>query len=57
MRNLVWLFALVGVAVVAVHTGKYTAERKISADLMNITEIQMRADKNMPTTVIKGHLY
>jgi|SoimicMinimDraft_8_1059736.scaffolds.fasta_scaffold109824_1 hypothetical protein len=56
MRNLVWLFALAGVAFVAVHAGMYPAERKVSADLMNITEIQMRADKNMPTTVIKDHM-
>ena len=48
--------ALAGVAFVAVHAGMYPAERKVSADLMDITEIQMRADKNMPMTVIKDHM-
>ena len=56
MRNLVWLFALAGVAYVVVHAGMYPAEKKVSADLMDITEIQMRANKNMPTTVIKDHM-
>ena len=51
MRNVVWLFALLGVAFVAVHVGSYSAERKASADIMNITEMQTVANKNMPTTV------
>ena len=56
MRNLVWLLALVGVVVVALQTGKYSAETKVATDIMNITEIQMRADKNMPMTTIKDHM-
>ena len=40
MRNAVWLFAIVGAAFVAVHVGSYSVERKTSADIMNITEMQ-----------------
>jgi len=53
MRNVVWLFALVGVAFVALQAGLYSAERKTSADIMNINEMQMVADKTMPVTRIK----
>ena len=56
MRTLVWLSGLAVVAFVAIYAGSYPAEKKVSADLMNITEIQMRADKNMPTTIIKDHM-
>jgi hypothetical protein len=53
MRNVVWLFAIVGVAFVALQAAMYSAERKTSAELMNITELQTVAYKNLPTTVIK----
>ena len=56
MRNAVWLFALVGVAFVAIHVGSYSAQRKTSADIMNITEMQTVVNKNMPTTVITDPL-
>jgi hypothetical protein len=56
MRNVIWLFAIVGVAFVVVHVGSYSAERKTSADIMNITEMQTVVNKNMPTTVIKDPL-
>jgi hypothetical protein len=53
MRNVVWLFAIVGVAFVALQAAMYSAERKTSAELMNITEMQTVAYKTMPITVIK----
>jgi len=56
MRNAVWLFAIVGIAFVAVHVGSYSAERKTSADIMSITEMQTVANKNLPTTVIDDPL-
>jgi hypothetical protein len=56
MRNVVWLFALLGVAFVVMHAGMYSAERKVSTDIMNITEMQTVANKNIPTTVIKDPL-
>ncbi len=56
MRHLAWLFA-VAVAFLAVQAGTTTKSAKLSAeslsvDSMNITEIMMRADKNMPVMVI-----
>jgi formate/nitrite transporter FocA (FNT family) len=56
MRNVVWVFAIVGAAFVAVHVGSYSAEKKTSAEIMNITEMQTVVNKNMPTTVIKDPL-
>ena len=56
MRNVVWLSAVVGVAFVALQAAMYSAGRKASADIMNITEMQTVAYKNMPTTVIKDPL-
>ena len=56
MRNVVWLFVVVGVALVALQAAMYSAGRKTSADIMNITEMQTVANKNMPTTVIKDPL-
>ena len=53
MRNVVWVFALLGVAFGALQVAMYSAERKASADIMNITEMQRVANKNIPTTVIK----
>ena len=53
MRSVVWFLAIVGVLFFgAVHVGSYSAERKVSADLMNINEMQTVANKNMPTTVV-----
>jgi hypothetical protein len=38
MRNVIWFLAIVGVLFsVAVHIESYSAERKVSADMMNIT--------------------
>ena len=57
MRSVVWFLAIVGVLFFgAVHVGSYSAERKVSADMMNITEMQTAAHKNMPTTVIMDPL-
>jgi hypothetical protein len=56
MRNAVCLFAIVGVAFVAVLVGSYSAERKTSADIMNITEMHAVVNKSMPTTVITDPL-
>ncbi|MGA7039958.1 MAG: hypothetical protein WBZ08_16420 [Pseudolabrys sp.] len=56
MRNVGWLSAVVGVAFVALQAAMYSAERKASADIMNITEMQTVAYKNLPTTVIKDPL-
>ena len=57
MRSVVWFLAIVGVLFFgAVQVGSYSAERKVSADMMNITEMQTMVDKNMPTTVIKDPL-
>ena len=53
MRNVALLFALVAVAFVAVRGGMDLAERKAAADLMNISEMQTIAYKNMPTTAVK----
>jgi hypothetical protein len=56
MRNVVWLFAVVGVAFVALQAAMYSAGRKASADIMNIADMQAVANKNIPTTVIKDPL-
>ena len=56
MRNVVWLSAVVGVALVALQAAMYSAGRKAPTDIMNITEMQTVANKNMPTTVIKDPL-
>jgi len=56
MRNVVWLFAVAGVAFVALQAGWYSAERKASTDIMNITQMHSVANKNMLTTVIKDPL-
>jgi hypothetical protein len=56
MRNVVWLSAVVGVAFVALQAAMYSAGRKASADIMNITEMQAVANKNIPTTLIKDPL-
>ena len=56
MHHLAWLFALGGVAFLALQAGTIPT-KKVSADLMDITQIQMRADKNMPKSVIKADLY
>ena len=53
MRNVVWIFAIVGVAFVALQAAMYSAERKTSVELMNITEMQTAAYKTIPTMVIK----
>jgi hypothetical protein len=56
MRHLVWLGALGGVAFLALQAGTIPT-KKVSADLMDIAQIQMQADKSMPKSVIKADLY
>jgi len=57
MRSVVWFLAIVGVLFVgAVHVGSYSAEKKVSADMMHITEMQTFANKNMPATVVTDPL-
>jgi hypothetical protein len=59
MRNLALLFALVGgvgLVVVSIKAGTYTAERKVATDILNISEMQMRANTNLPVTAIKDHM-
>jgi hypothetical protein len=57
MRSVVWFLAIVGVLFVgAVHVGSYSAEKKVSADMMHITEMQTFANKNMPATVVMDPL-
>jgi hypothetical protein len=57
MRSVVWFLAIVVVLFVgAVQVGSYSAGRKVSADLMNINEMQTVANKNMPTTVVMDPL-
>jgi uncharacterized membrane protein len=56
MRNVVWFLAIVGVLFSVAVQIESSAERKVSADMMNITEMQTVVNKNMPTTVIKDPL-
>lgn len=51
MRYLAWIFAL-AVAFVALQTSMPTNSAQLAAGGIDINELHMRADKNMPVMVI-----
>jgi len=62
MRNAVWFLAIVGVLFsVAVHIESYSAERKVSADMMNITSnvspSKQSFKSEMTPTFATNHIY
>lgn len=53
MRQFAWLFAL-AVAFVAMQTWMPTNSAQLVAGGIDINELQMRADKNLPVMVIEN---
>jgi len=53
MRHIAWIFA-VAVAFVAMQTWMPTNSAQLAAGRIDISELQMQADKNLPVMVIEN---
>lgn len=53
MRHIAWMFAL-AVGFVAMQAWMPTNSAQVASGGIDINELQMRADKNMPTLVVEN---